>query len=81
MVLRADAPRAPDHASTHQRRWVLVYMTPRRRAADTGQVLHTFASGPGVTILAGRFEGIDERAIEDSGGLSAAVDLPADTRR
>ena len=44
----------------------LVYMTPRGQRLSQ-QMAHEFAAGPGVTILAGRFEGIDERVIEDYG--------------
>lgn len=64
MVLRADVlGPALDHARTLNPGTPLVYMTPRG-AALTQAMAHDFAASPGVTILAGRFEGIDERVIE-----------------
>ncbi|WP_270934895.1 tRNA (guanosine(37)-N1)-methyltransferase TrmD [Falsiroseomonas oryzae] len=41
----------------------LVYLTPRGRLLD--QVLvRELAAGPGVTLLCGRYEGVDQRVIE-----------------
>ena len=42
----------------------LVYLTPRGRAIDQAFVWD-LARGPGVTLLCGRYEGIDERVIEE----------------
>ena len=42
----------------------LVYLTPRGRAIDQAFV-RDLARGPGVTLLCGRYEGIDERVIEE----------------
>ncbi len=67
MVLRADVlGPALDHAKSLNPGAPLVYMTPRGKRL-TQQMSHTFAEGPGVTILAGRFEGIDERVIAHYG--------------
>lgn len=67
MVLRADVlGPALDHAKTLNPDAPLIYMTPRGQRL-TQAMAHTFAEGPGVTILAGRFEGIDERIIEQYG--------------
>ncbi|MEQ1671013.1 MAG: tRNA (guanosine(37)-N1)-methyltransferase TrmD [Hyphomicrobium sp.] len=67
MVLRADVlGPALDHARTLNPEAPLLYMSPRG-APLTQQAAHALASGPGVTILAGRFEGIDERVIEHYG--------------
>ena len=44
----------------------LVYLTPRGRVLDQAMV-RDFASGPGMTLLCGRYEGVDERVIEARG--------------
>ena len=64
MVLRADvlAP-AIDHVRAHNRDVPTLYMSPRGRPL-TQAYAHELASGPGLILLAGRFEGIDERLIE-----------------
>jgi tRNA (guanine37-N1)-methyltransferase len=41
----------------------LVYLSPRGRLLDQARV-RALAAGPGVTLLCGRFEGVDERVIE-----------------
>lgn len=41
----------------------LVHLTPRGRRLDQGQV-QAVASGPGVALLCGRYEGIDERVLD-----------------
>ena len=41
----------------------LVLLSPRGRRLDQGRVAD-LAAGPGVTLICGRFEGIDERVIE-----------------
>ncbi len=64
MVLRADvlAP-ALDRARTKSPDAPLIYLSPRGERL-TQPLVRELASGPGVTLLAGRFEGIDERVIE-----------------
>ena len=64
MVLRADvlAP-ALDHARTNSPDAPLIYLSPRGERL-TQALVRELASGPGVTLLAGRFEGVDERVIE-----------------
>ncbi len=44
----------------------LIYLTPRGRVLDQGMV-RDLASGPGVVVLCGRYEGIDQRVIEARG--------------
>lgn len=67
MVLRADVlGPALDHAKSLNPNAPLLYMTPRGKPL-TQNLAHAFANGPGVTILCGRFEGIDERVIEHYG--------------
>ena len=41
----------------------LVYLTPRGRTLDQATV-GALASAPGMTVLCGRYEGVDERVIE-----------------
>ena len=61
MVMRADVlARAID---TTPRTLPILAMTPRG-APLTQARIRTLASGPGVTILCGRFEGIDERLFD-----------------
>ena len=64
MVLRADVlGSALDHAKAAAPDAPLIYLSPRGEKL-TQALMHELSSGPGVTLLAGRFEGIDERAIE-----------------
>jgi tRNA (guanine37-N1)-methyltransferase len=41
----------------------LVYLTPRGRPLDQARVA-ALAAGPGVRLLCGRFEGVDQRVVE-----------------
>ncbi|MGQ0673313.1 MAG: tRNA (guanosine(37)-N1)-methyltransferase TrmD [Hyphomicrobium sp.] len=67
MVLRADViGHAIDHARGEQAGLPLVYLSPRGRPLKQA-VVRDLADGPGVMLLAGRFEGLDERAIEGRG--------------
>jgi tRNA (guanine37-N1)-methyltransferase len=64
MVMRADVlARAVDAAVERHPESPVLAMTPRGRPLDQARV-RTLANGPGVTILCGRFEGIDERLFE-----------------
>ena len=66
---------------------VVIYLSPRGRALDQARV-REIASGPSVTLLCGRFEGIDARVVDEfeidevslgdfvlSGGEPAAIAL------
>jgi tRNA (guanine37-N1)-methyltransferase len=67
MVLRADVlGPALEHAQSNTPEVPLIYMSPRGTPL-TQAIAHELAAGPGMTILAGRFEGIDERIIEHYG--------------
>lgn len=68
MVMRADVIAAAiDHArATSNAELPLLYMSPRGEPL-TQRLAHELAAGPGVMIVAGRFEGIDERVIEGRG--------------
>ncbi|MFC0304870.1 tRNA (guanosine(37)-N1)-methyltransferase TrmD [Rhizorhabdus histidinilytica] len=64
MVMRADIlARAVDHALEARPDSPLLAMTPRGAPLTQARV-RQLAAGPGVTILCGRFEGIDERLFE-----------------
>ncbi len=65
MVMRADVLGAAiDHARDQaEPDWPLVYLSPRGRCFDQKMAQDWQKSG-GVTILCGRFEGIDERVLE-----------------
>ena len=54
---RSPAPPAPGP---------LIYLSPRGRPLDQARVA-ALAAGPGVRLLCGRFEGVDERVIEARG--------------
>jgi tRNA (guanine37-N1)-methyltransferase len=41
----------------------VIYLTPRGRPLDQAMV-RDFARGPGMTVLCGRYEGVDERVLE-----------------
>jgi tRNA (guanine37-N1)-methyltransferase len=64
MVMRADVlAAAVDHALAQRPDVPVIAMTPR--GEPLGQALvRELADGPGVTILCGRFEGMDERLFE-----------------
>jgi tRNA (guanine37-N1)-methyltransferase len=88
MVLRVDVLAAAiDHAQMRRPDCPVLAMTPRGRPLTQARV-RELATGPGVTILCGRFEGFDDRifagrAVEEvsvgdivlSGGEPAALML------
>ncbi|API61027.1 tRNA (guanosine(37)-N1)-methyltransferase TrmD [Tardibacter chloracetimidivorans] len=64
MVMRADIlAAAVDAAAARHPGNPVLAMTPRGRPLTQSRV-HELAAGPGVTILCGRFEGMDERLFE-----------------
>ena len=68
MVLRADVlGEAIEHAMQGTRgNWPLIYLSPRGRRMDQ-QMMQNFARCDGMTLLCGRFEGVDERVLEHYG--------------
>jgi tRNA (guanine37-N1)-methyltransferase len=63
MVMRADVLAAViDHARADAPDVPLLYLSPRGERFDQA-LARELAGGPGVLLLAGRFEGIDERVI------------------
>ncbi|MBZ6377260.1 tRNA (guanosine(37)-N1)-methyltransferase TrmD [Pacificimonas flava] len=64
MVMRADVlARACDHALAARPQAPLLYMSPRG-APLTQHRVRTLAAGPGVSLLCGRFEGVDQRLLD-----------------
>ena len=64
MVMRADVlARAVDHAREARPDAPLLYMSPRGAPLTQARV-RALAAGPGVSILCGRFEGIDQRLLD-----------------
>lgn len=62
MVMRADVvARAVD--AVHRAGQPLIYLSPRGKPLTQARV-RELAAGPGVTLLCGRFEGLDQRVIE-----------------
>lgn len=67
MVMRADIlARAIDSASPPGDARPRLLMSPRGTPLTQGRV-RALAAGPGVTIVCGRFEGVDQRVIEARG--------------
>ena len=71
MVMRADVLNAALEAVAAAPGPV-IYLTPRGRSFDQERAA-ALASGPGVTLLCGRFEGIDERVIDERGFEEVSV--------
>jgi tRNA (guanine37-N1)-methyltransferase len=68
MVMRADVVGPAIEAAQAQAhgRWPILYMSPRGRRFDQAMA-RDLADCAGVTMLCGRFEGVDERVIEHYG--------------
>jgi tRNA (guanine37-N1)-methyltransferase len=86
MVMRPDVLEAAV-ASSHPPGTPLIYLTPRGRLLDQARV-RALAAGSGVSVICGRYEGVDERFLEAreveevslgdfilSGGEPAAITL------
>jgi len=65
MVMRADVAAAAIDAVERTGR-PLIYLTPRGAPLTQARV-KALVNGPGVVLLCGRFEGLDERAVEARG--------------
>jgi tRNA (guanine37-N1)-methyltransferase len=67
MVMRPDVvARALDAAQATGPARPAVFLTPRGHRVDQSRV-EALAEGPGVVVLCGRFEGVDQRVIEARG--------------
>lgn len=63
MIIRADVLAAAiDHARVEEPDAPLIYLSPRGERFDQSMAAE-LAAGPGLLLLAGRFEGVDERVI------------------
>src|SRR5579872_1162347 len=82
MVMRADVVDAAIASVADDR--PLVFLTPRGRRLTQADV-RRYAVGPGVILLSGRYEGVDQRVIEARGMEEVSIgdyvlsggDLPA----
>lgn len=71
MVLRPDVvdralTAAHQGASPDRARWPVIYLSPRGKPFDQAMA-RRFAAGPGLTLLCGRFEGVDQRVLDQWG--------------
>ncbi|WP_371170006.1 tRNA (guanosine(37)-N1)-methyltransferase TrmD [Aliiroseovarius sp. 2305UL8-7] len=69
MVLRADVvskaiDTAQSGATSDRAKWPVVYMSPRGKPL-TQAMARRFAACDGITVLCGRFEGVDERVLDE----------------
>ncbi len=84
MVMRADvAAAAIDAARARHPGLATYFLSPRGKVFDQ-PMARALAAGPGAILLAGRFEGLDERVIEARGlskCRSATTCFPAATSR
>ncbi|MCR6643115.1 MAG: tRNA (guanosine(37)-N1)-methyltransferase TrmD [Terricaulis sp.] len=71
MVLRADTTAAAIDSIPRNDR-PLIYLSPRGEQLSQAMA-QEWASGPGLIVLCGRFEGLDERVIEARGMREIAV--------
>jgi tRNA (guanine37-N1)-methyltransferase len=62
-VVAAAIDRAQADASRDRGRWPVIYLSPRGRPLTQARV-RELAGGEGMTLLCGRFEGVDERVLE-----------------
>ena len=73
MVLRADVlAEAIDSAVSEDDKRPRLLMSPRGRVLDQAFV-RELASGEGVVVVCGRFEGVDERVIEARGLIEVSI--------
>ena len=63
MVLRADVMGNAIRQACRGTALPLVYLSPRGRRLDQAMV-RRFSNGPGLVLISGRFEGLDQRVIE-----------------
>ena len=63
MVLRADVLDRALAQAAEGVSWPVVYLSPRGRRFDQAMA-RAWSQGPGVTLLCGRFEGVDQRVLD-----------------
>jgi tRNA (guanine37-N1)-methyltransferase len=72
MVMRPDVVDAALAAATQDGLKPAIYLTPRGRLLKQ-DLVQELAAGPGVVVLCGRYEGLDERVIEARGLLEVSL--------
>ncbi len=77
MVLRADVvaaalEQAAIGTPADREQWPVIYMSPRGRPL-TQAMAQDFAKAEGMTILCGRFEGVDERVLQQFGVQEVSI--------
>ncbi|MES1151082.1 MAG: tRNA (guanosine(37)-N1)-methyltransferase TrmD [Dongia sp.] len=72
MVMRPDVVDAALEAATGDGLKPAIYLTPRGRRVDQALV-QEWAAGPGMVLLCGRYEGLDERVIASRGLLEVSL--------
>lgn len=72
MVMRPDVIDAALTAATANHRGPVIYLTPRGGLLRQ-ELVRDLAAGPGVVVLCGRYEGLDERVIEARGLLEVSL--------
>lgn len=74
MVMRADVlAKAIDKTrETAKQKWPLVYLSPRGHPFDQ-TMAKDFARAGGITLLCGRFEGVDQRVLDSRGILEISI--------
>jgi tRNA (guanine37-N1)-methyltransferase len=71
MVMRPDVVHAALE-SVKDTAGPVIYLTPRGRLLDQAMV-RRLAEGPGMTVLCGRYEGVDERVIEAHAAIEISL--------
>ncbi|MDH2327453.1 tRNA (guanosine(37)-N1)-methyltransferase TrmD [Cereibacter sp. SYSU M97828] len=66
MVLRADVVAKALDAAAEGPGWPVIYLSPRGKPF-TQAMAQKWSEGPGITMLCGRFEGVDQRVIDHYG--------------
>ncbi|QUS36607.1 tRNA (guanosine(37)-N1)-methyltransferase TrmD [Falsirhodobacter algicola] len=66
LVMRPDVVARALDAAAEGPGWPVVYLSPRGRPFDQAMAKR-WSEGPGVTLLCGRFEGVDQRVIDHYG--------------
>jgi len=72
MVMRADVVDTALQSIEASADRPLIYLTPRGRPFDQ-TMAHEFAAKPGLVVLCGRYEGVDERVLETRAPLEISL--------
>lgn len=65
-VVAAALAKAAEGTPEDRRQWPVVYLSPRGKPF-TQAMARSWAQGQGITLLCGRFEGVDERVLQHCG--------------